>query len=265
MTVTGAATVPNLTLDNGTVTLNPAASLDVTNFTQTGGTLAGVGTFTIDNVWDWTGGTMSGTGQTINNGNATLGNNPFGTTLDNRTINNAGTATLPANLAIAFSNHAVWNNLAGGTLVLGNNSSLGNFFGSSGTLNNFGLITDSGPTSQATIGLSFGVSNSGIVSLQGILNVSGPYAQTADGALTIVFGASTNGELKIAGQATLAGTLNVNTPDGFSPTVGQTFTILTFNGVAGDFTVFTGLDLGNGLTLSPSHNSGTYTLTVTTS
>jgi len=140
----------------------------------------------------------------------------------------------------------------------------GNLFGR--LLNNAGLISDTGPTSQANIDLSSGVSNSGTLDLQGILNVTGPYTQTADGTLTIVFGTSgTNGEVKVNGQASLDGTLNVNTPKGFSPTDGQTFTILTFSSVVGDFSTFSGLNLGHGQTLTPSENSTTYTLTVTAS
>lgn len=266
MTVNGAASIQNLTLENGTVTVNAGDSLEVANLTQSGGTLSGAGNATIDQVWDWTGGTMSGSGQTINNGTATLGNSPFGTSLNQRTINNVGNATLLDGDAIEFQNNAVWNNQAGSTLVLGNNSSLGNFFGNSGTLNNAGLITDTGPTSQANIQLSSGVTNTGTLDLQGILNLNGPYTQTAVGTLTIVFGDSgTNGELKVNGQASLDGTLNVNTPKGFSPVIGQTFTILTFSSVIGDFNTFTGIDLKNGETLTPSHNSTTYTLTVTAS
>jgi hypothetical protein len=266
MTVNGAARIQNLTLANGTLTVNAGGSLEVANLTQSGGTLTGSGNVSLDKVWDWTGGAMSGSGQTVNKGTATLGNSPFGISLDQRTLNNVGNATLLDGDAIEFQNNAVWNNLAGSTLVLGNNSSLGNFFGNSGTLNNAGLITDTGPTSQANIQLSPGVTNSGTLDLQGILNLNGPYTQTAAGTLTIVFGAGgTNGELKVNGQASLDGTLKVNTPKGFSPTVGQTFTIMTFSSVIGDFSTFTGLNLKNGKTLTPSHNGTTYTLTVTAS
>jgi hypothetical protein len=266
MTVNGAATVSNLSVSNGRVTVNANDNLEVKNLTQSGGTITGAGAVTIDGQWNWAGGTMSGTGQTVNNGTAIVGT--IGATLDTRTVNNAGNVTLAANGVIAFANNAVWNNLASGTLVLGNNSSLGNSFGSSGALTNAGLIIDTGPTSNASIGLSSAVTNSGTISLQGVLNVSGAYTQTAAGALTIVLESASpvaNAELKVSGHAALNGTLNVNTASGFAPSAGQTFTILTFSGVSGDFSTFTGLDLGNGLTLTPSHANNSYTLTVTAS
>jgi hypothetical protein len=266
--VSGAVSIGNLSLSNGTLTVNDSADLDVQNLSQSGGTLTGRGAVTVENSLLWTGGTMSGPGQTVLNGIGTVGSSPFGVTLDTRTFSNNGTVTLPDGTAVQFHNNAAWDNAADGTLVLGNGSSLGNFFGSSGTLTNFGLIEDTGPTSQASIGLSSTVTNSGIISLQGILNVSGSYVQTSDGTLTIVLSPGSpvaNGELKVSGQVALDGTLNIDTQNGVSPTNGEIFTILTFNGVTGDFTNFTGLDLGNGQTLVPNHTNTSYTLTVTAS
>jgi hypothetical protein len=265
----GAATIDNLTVSGGTVTINANASLEVGTLNQSGGTITGAGTLTVDNALVWTGGTMSGAGSTEVQGAGEVGGgSPFGPTLSGRTLDNFGAFTVDGGSNLLFASNATLNNQPGGTLVLGNNTSLGNFFGSSGKLNNAGLIEDTGSTHQATINLSAPVANSGTISLQGILNISGAYTQTADGTLNIVLSPGSpvaNGELKVSGQATLDGTLNVTTQGTISPTAGETFTIMTFNGVTGDFANFTGLDLGNGLTLAPSHNNSSYALTVTAS
>jgi hypothetical protein len=267
MVVNGSVTVSNVSLSNGTLTVNDLANLDAQNLTQTGGTLTGRGTVTVENSLLWTGGTMSGPGQTIVNGTGTIGSSPFGVSLDSRTFSNNGNVTLSNGTAIQFHG-GVWVNQAGGTLILGNGSALGNFFGNTGTLTNFGLVEDTSPTSQASIGLNSTVTNHGVISLQGVLNVSGGYTQASDGTLTILLSPGnpvTNGSLRVSGQANLDGTLNVSKQGAISPTLGETFTILTFNGVTGDFATFTGLDLGNGQILVPGHSNTSYTLTVTAS
>jgi hypothetical protein len=263
MTVNGAATITNLYIPQGTLTLAAQGNLTVQTLAQTGGAITGPGTVTVDGLWTWTGGSMSGAGHTVNNGAATLGGSPFAATLDTRTVDNAGTATL-AGTAISFANLATWNNLAGATLVLGNGASLGTSFGNSGQLNNHGTILDTGPTSQSTI--SFAVINSGTVSLQGVLNISGSYTQTADGTYVVNLGPGsppTFGQLRVSGPAALDGTLTVNTLPGFFPIAGQSFQIMTFSSVTGDFATFTGLDLGGGLRLDPNHTNTSYTLTAT--
>jgi hypothetical protein len=262
MMVNGAATISNLYIPQGTLTLVAQGNLEVQTLAQTGGTITGPGTVTVDGSWNWTGGTMSGAGHTVNNGTATLGAVSFGPTLDTRTVDNAGAATLPGTV-INFANLATWNNLPGSTLVLGSGASLGTFFGSSGQLNNFGTILDTGPTSQSTIG--FALINSGTVSLQGVLNVNGSYTQTSDGTFVVNLGPGSPpafGQMKVSGMAALDGTLAVNTLPGFFPVAGQSFQIMTFSSVVGDFATFTGLDLGGGLQLVPNHTNTSYTLTV---
>jgi T5SS/PEP-CTERM-associated repeat protein len=82
------------------------------------------------------------------------------------------------------------------------------------------------------------VQNGGLVSpgtSPGALNIDGNYTQTADGELLIELAASSYDQLLVTSDATLAGSLTVNLIDGFTPSIGQMFTILTADDVDGVF------------------------------
>ena len=68
--------------------------------------------------------------------------------------------------------------------------------------------------------------------------------------------------MQVSGQVTLGGTLDVTLIPDFVPELGNSFTILTFDSVAGDFDEYTGLSLGGGLVLKPAINGSNITLTV---
>lgn len=86
--------------------------------------------------------------------------------------------------------------------------------------------------------------------------------------LTVELGGLTVGtqhdQLAITGEAFLDGGLHVSLINGFSPQLGNRFDILTYGSHAGDFSTFTGLNLGNGLALVPDVTPTTYSLVVTT-
>jgi hypothetical protein len=73
----------------------------------------------------------------------------------------------------------------------------------------------------------------------GVLNVGGNYTQRVNSTLFIDLAGTTAGtgygQLNVTGAANLAGTLTVNLTDGFSPGVGDSFTVLTFGSRTGDF------------------------------
>ena len=74
----------------------------------------------------------------------------------------------------------------------------------------------------------------------GSLAIAGTYSQHASGAIAIELGGTAPGleydQLLVNGDGTLAGTLAVVLIDDFTPSIGQTFTILTANDVDGTFT-----------------------------
>jgi autotransporter-associated beta strand protein len=73
----------------------------------------------------------------------------------------------------------------------------------------------------------------------GILTVNGAYLQGSDGALDEVLAGLTAGtgygQLVVTGSATLDGLLDVTTAAGFNLSVGETFTILEFGSLTGNF------------------------------
>src|SRR5262249_36066354 len=68
---------------------------------------------------------------------------------------------------------------------------------------------------------------------------TGTYTQGASAALDIDIGGYTAGsgfdQLNISSQAALAGTLNINLLPGFTPNIGDSFTIITYGSHTGDF------------------------------
>ena len=83
------------------------------------------------------------------------------------------------------------------------------------------------------------VENGGLVSpgtSPGALNIDGNYTQTANGKVLIeLASASSYDQLLVTGEATLAGTLQVSLLGGFTPSPGQSFTLLTSDDVDGTF------------------------------
>ena len=103
-----------------------------------------------------------------------------------------------------------------------------------GTFNETGTLSGSGTfTNGGTLAPGDGLKKAGD------LNVSGSYTQGSSGALTIDLGgtiANTKYDvLNIAGAATLAGTLNVDLISGFTPVVGNSFTIMNYTSETGTF------------------------------
>jgi len=73
----------------------------------------------------------------------------------------------------------------------------------------------------------------------GLLKITGTYVQRSRGTMNVSVGGTTVGtkfsQLQVSGTASLGGTLTAALVNGFTPTVGQTFTVLTASSVAGAF------------------------------
>ncbi|MEX2310758.1 MAG: hypothetical protein WD738_24535 [Pirellulales bacterium] len=119
--------------------------------------------------------------------------------------------------------------------------------GSSGTLSvtNGGMVRAGGVTSfgeirgDGNIVVVSEVRNRGLVSpgtSPGSLDIDGDYTQTTEGELLIELDSTAYDQLLVTGEAALAGTLTVKLLGGFTPDIGQTFTILTADDVDGEFT-----------------------------
>ena len=77
------------------------------------------------------------------------------------------------------------------------------------------------------------------------LNVAGGYTQTSTGTLNIQIGGTPAsglfGQIVATGTATLAGAFNLSLVNGFVPTSGEAFPVMSFASSSGTFTPFTGL------------------------
>jgi autotransporter-associated beta strand protein len=86
----------------------------------------------------------------------------------------------------------------------------------------------------------------------GTTAVAGNFSQLAAGTLQVTIGALNQGALSVANVATLAGTLNVTFAPGFTPSVGNTLTIITTGGsLQGTFSTVT----VNGYKVTPIYTS----------
>jgi hypothetical protein len=114
--------------------------------------------------------------------------------------------------------------------------------------------------------LTAGVTNSGNVSPLGAATIAGSYVQTSGGTLDIGIGGTTPGtgydQLNITGSATLAGTLNVSLINGWAPSSGDVYQILTYASETGDFSTKNFPTLGGGLAFFPDLEATFYNLDV---
>src|SRR6202011_5573708 len=81
--------------------------------------------------------------------------------------------------------------------------------------------------------------NVGDAGRAGLLKITGTYTQLSTGTMNVSIGGTTVGtkfsQIQVSGTASLGGTLTAALVNGFTPTVGQTFTVLTASNVTGTF------------------------------
>jgi hypothetical protein len=146
----------------------------------------------------------------------------------------------------AFSNARVVSIDAGSTFtVTGDYTQTGGAtFFSGGTLTASGLVDLQGGGLGGSGTINANVNNNARVFLgssaaASLLTINGNYTQRTNGVLDIEIGGTNPGtgfdQLVINGRATLDGTLNVSLINGFVPTSGTAFQILTFGSASGTF------------------------------
>ncbi len=187
-------------------TVNAGGALDLNNFNETIGSLAGVGPVTLGTGTLTTGG---------NNGSTTFA----GAISGNGGLNKNGTGTFTLTNA---NGYAGITNVNGGTLIV--NGSIGSdntFVNVGGTLGGTGTVMGH-------------VMNAGTVSpgnSPGILHIGGNYVQTGPGTLAIEIAShSSFDQLAVTGRAGIDGALRVIRLNGYQAQVGETFKILTAGG-----------------------------------
>ncbi len=99
-----------------------------------------------------------------------------------------------------------------------------------------------------------------------VFSINGTYTQNSAGALNISIGGTTvgtqYGQLAVSNGVSLNGTLSIKLINGFVPTVGNTFVILTGSAISGTFATVKGTSINSSEHFSVSYNANNVTLTV---
>jgi len=126
-----------------------------------------------------------------------------------------------------------------------------------------------GETFSGTGTIQTNLTNSGTVSpgeSPGTITVDGNYTQDAIGVLEMEIGGTTAGtgydQLIVTGSAALDGTLQVSLIDGYSPDLGDSFTLMTYTSHTGAFATETLPALGSGLKWEVNYGYTALTLKV---
>jgi hypothetical protein len=175
----------------------------------------------------------------------TAGGSAFGTTI-NPTFRNSGTFEVRTGLAVFASSQnpqflqtGGLTKLDGGRLSTGGGNNV--LFFQGGILAGTNSIGCSALTNSALF--SPGLDSSpGLLSITTVSGSGGNFTQTASGQLAIKLAGTTPGtgydQLGVTGVANLSGTLNVSLTNGFLPTNGATFLVLTNGSRTGTFNQF---------------------------
>ncbi len=156
-------------------------------------------------------------------------------------------------------------NVGGGNLdVLGNVTNNGTIGIQGGrSIYFFGNVNGSG--SYTGIGTAVFLAAVSPGSSPASISFGGNATLASDSTLNIELGGTTPGtqydQLLVTGQLSLGGALDVDLINGFTPALGNQFTVLTFGSRFGDFTSYTGLNVGGHLALRHSFTPTSLLLT----
>ena len=228
--LTSPTTTPTALTLHGVTSLAGSGELELFGTT----TLSNLGTLTMNTGTTVGASVCCAAPDTFSNGGTLIVAAGTGTaTTTNMQFSNSGTVkvnggTLAIN-TLGYKQTAGSTQLAGGSVTAQKQMNI-----NKGTLSGFGTITGS-------------VLNGGIVAPSttgGVLKITGAYNQQSAGTLSSVITGTTPGtkfgQLSVGGKATLAGTLKVNTGNGFVPGHGQSFSVLLYHTRSGMFGTLSG-------------------------
>ena len=230
--------ITNLPLTGGTVDVGPAFQQGgaVTNLTIDGATLGG--TNTVTGILNWNNGTIAGPLTIATNG--VLNINGSTTMFLAGALTNAGTVIWTGTGSLDVENGAslyygLIVNLPGALWNIENNQSLFNNVVGPAYFQNAGTLEKSAGAGTTTI--SIPTTNSGaITSLRGNITFSDGLTPVGGELLFGLSSANNFGTMNISGNATLGGTVGVQYENGFVPSSGNSFTVLTYGSFSGIFT-----------------------------
>ena len=229
-----------------------------TLYTNNGAIWNNTSTGTIDLQGDADLGSYYYTGNQFTFNNAGTFTKSNGTTTDesyiNGFFNNTGTVQVQAGklrFIGGYTQTAGTTNLSGGSLTF-ENSPL-NLQG--GNLAGIGTIT-------GNVNNTGGQINPG--NTIGTLTVAGDYSQTGTGTVNLELGSATSfDKLNITGAADVGGILKLNLTNGYTPTIGTKFTVLTYSSAtAKSFNTIQGIDISSNLAFAPTSTGNNLILEV---
>jgi hypothetical protein len=241
------------------VSSNPSFAV----LTLNGGTLEG--SVTLTTALNWNGGTLQNGLLTLTAASVLNISGADSKTLV-QTINNAGTVVFSGTGYLeAGSADAVINNLAGAVFDHQSDASINYWsFNPYLTINNAGTYRKSGGTGTSVFqNVRFNNTRS-FALLSGTVEIGGDFVEAPTASLVLAIGGTAPGtgygQVSVSGQVTLAGALTLEHRNGFRPSPGDRFSVLSFGSGSGDFVSINGLDYGNGLVLKPQFTRTALTL-----
>jgi hypothetical protein len=212
--------------NQGTITQSGSGTLNAGY--GTGITNAATGTYDIQNDLDMTNAGGGGPNSFFRNAGMLLKSAGTGTNKVNQDFTNSGSLLLKSGtlaFVSGFHQTAGVTDLNGGNLSCTNDIVL-----DGGSLIGTGTITGNVRNNGATV--SPGHS-------PGRITITGNYIQGANGILSMEIGGTSPGtgydQLAVSGGATLGGTLNISTINGFTPTKGDVYTLISASSFSGQF------------------------------
>jgi hypothetical protein len=231
-----------LLINGGTANFSGTGPITPAIVNLTGGTLGGSNLVTVSGALNWSGGNMAGNGRTVIPSGVTLSIANSGLLfITGRTLENGGAALWTGTGSIALSS-AVITNRAG---ALFHTMSPGSFLfgGGPSRFDNAGTFRKSASTGATTVESNTSFTNYGTVDIRsGLLAANGGYFSSTNALLNCTLAGKTPGtgygRLQVSGAVTLNGALSVNLTNGFVPSVGDAFAVVTAGTRNGTFASF---------------------------
>jgi hypothetical protein len=217
------------------------ANLDLPNANTI---LTGPALIMVNNLMNWTGGWMSGSGRTVITPGATLNlANPGTVILSSRVLENGGTILETGAGGISMQTGAIITNRTGALFDQQNAVLISYANGGTCRFDNAGTFRKSLSAGTSTFNAPIAINNYGLMDLQrGILAANGGYNISSGSSLSCALGGTSAGtgyaQLQVAGTVTLNGALSVGLTNGFLPTLNDTFSVLTAGTRSGTFASF---------------------------
>jgi hypothetical protein len=266
--------------NTGKLMVNPGSTLNIMapfNTLNTG-TLA-AGTYMVNGILDFPNGVVTNAANiTLTGASAEIVNSASSTNALATLTSNASTGVLSLQKGQVLSTTVSLSNA--GKLIVGTGSGFGSggsYTQTAGTTTVDGMLTAPGGVTlqngsllgQGTV--SSPVTSSAIVTVGDATTKAGKlsmnaYTQKSTGSLNVAIGGATAGtqysQLAVANGVSLNGILSVKLINGFVPTVGSNFQIVTGSAVTGKFSTTKGLSINSGEHFTVNYKSTNVTLTV---